>query len=612
MGLGSKFVPVPEKPTSRKEVLTAFERLHRTLDCKIFFAGREENLDYDPKSKLYLKSNFRPFEVPTSVDTRLNRFKDELRRLFYRNKARSNFTFFQSKLFKKLIAADSVVFAQADKGLDPVAVTLDQYIRDGLIHLNDQETYEIISEALALQESKNLKIEILKWATKFSRSLSKQHRAFIIQKLEDTEADPFGYFYLLYKLHKNPIKTRPVCSDCASLPHALGMWVDEMLQPMVKAQHTYFKDSYTLKLELNKLVIPKNSTIFSFDAVSMYSKIDTEDCISRLTTFLLQPATQARFKHYNAEALIKAIKLVMRNNRMRFGDIIVKQLVGIAMGMSCAPALANLYVAIHEQAHLLKFLSSSILYLKRFIDDGLAIWLHHPDPVTDAANWKEFKTALTSGGLGWTFTNRGPSVEFMDMTIRIEGPRITTTLFEKPLALHLYIPPHSCHAPGVTASTVMGKVLRIYQLCSCKADIEQKLCTFYKQMLDRGFDYRYLTFLFNKAITSAEKYCQQSELTRQRLQASNIEAAKRRVYLHLPYHPANPSSKELQSLWHRTVFNPEDKPPLNQIKNNLGARLPVDRMVIAYSRAPNIGNLLSYRKICKRSGPKVSSYLTRH
>ena len=33
--------------------------------------------------------------------------------------------------------------------------------------------------------------------------------------------DSFGYFYLRTKLHKTLISTRPVCSGCASLPHAL-------------------------------------------------------------------------------------------------------------------------------------------------------------------------------------------------------------------------------------------------------------------------------------------------------------------------------------------------------------------------------------------------------
>ncbi|KAL7527818.1 hypothetical protein ACHAWF_002316, partial [Thalassiosira exigua] len=202
--------------------------------------------------------------------------------------------------------------------------------------------------------------------------------------------EPFGYFYLTYKLHKSPVKTRPACSDCASITHALGQWVHEQLQPIVKAQHTYFKNSFELKDELLTLTLPPNASLFSFDAVSMYTNIDTEDCIARLEQYLLDPATQLQFPHYPAKALVEAIKIIMRNNRMKFGDIIVKQLIGIAMGMAPAPTIANLFVALHENKELLCFLDGPLLLLRRFIDDGLGIWIHHHDSAIDKANWTQF------------------------------------------------------------------------------------------------------------------------------------------------------------------------------------------------------------------------------
>ena len=52
----------------------------------------------------------------------------------------------------------------------------------------------------------------------------------------------------------------------------------------------------------------------------------------------------------------------MFNNHMRFGDIIVKQLSGIVMGMSPAPTIANLYVAIYEEMHVLNFVPSTVRY----------------------------------------------------------------------------------------------------------------------------------------------------------------------------------------------------------------------------------------------------------
>ena len=96
----------------------------------------------------------------------------------------------------------------------------------------------------------------------------------------------------------------------------------------------------------------------------MYTKIDTDDCIARLSEFLLRPDIRRSYQ-YPPEALLEALEIVMRNNVMRFGDVIVRQLVGIAMGMSPAPTISNLYIAIYERSNLLQFVGDSIFFLRR-------------------------------------------------------------------------------------------------------------------------------------------------------------------------------------------------------------------------------------------------------
>ena len=134
--------------------------------------------------------------------------------------------------------------------------------------------------------------------------------------LKATKDDPFGYFYLLYKLHKTPVKTRSVCSDCANTTHGLGQWVNEILQPVALAQQAYFKDSFALKDKLDQVDLgpDKRYSIFSFDAVSMYTNIDAKDCIRRLSDFLLLEKNQRRFG-YPAKAVVEAIAIVMRKQQ---------------------------------------------------------------------------------------------------------------------------------------------------------------------------------------------------------------------------------------------------------------------------------------------------------
>ena len=557
---------------------------------------------------MYLKSKNRPSLPPPQISLRMCNFEIQLRRLFsHHPRIKSNLSKFQHRILQRLKHNGTTVFAIADKNLGPVAILLIKYIEDGLIHLKNEKTYLILSEAQALAEDCTLREEIRAWICKYARALPNSVRAYLRSKLKETKDDPFGYFYLLYKLHKNPVSTRPVCSDCAATPHALGQWVDEMLQPIVKAQDAYFKDTFELKGELDKRGVGWMYSLLTCDAVSMYTNIDTEDCISRLSTFLLDAETQAKFPHYNPKALIAAIKIVMRNNRMKFGDIYARQLIGIAMGMSPAPTIANLYVAIHERAKIIgKF--DSLSYYRRFIDDGFAIWKHHPDPDIDAANYKSFQDAIRGGGLDWTFTKRAKQVDFMDLTITIEDNKLSTNLFQKPLALHLFIPPHSCHPKKCFKGLVTGMTLRIHRLCSHQRDIDHWTKQFYTHLLDRGYHREVIVPLLNSAIESSTAYLATSEAYRQ-LQKEKKAGGNNKVFFKLKYHTFDPDSSIIQQLWRDCVVQPPGMPHLTSLCNSLGENIRTDRLCIAYSRYHNIGNLLSYRKICNRPGPKVSSLL---
>ena len=65
----------------------------------------------------------------------------------------------------------------------------------------------------------------------------------------------------------------------------------------------------------------------------------------------------------------------------------------------------------------------------------------------DDTEWTSFTDTMnTFPELTWEFSERSNTVDFMDMTITINNSnKIETTLFEKKMNLHLYIPPHSAH-----------------------------------------------------------------------------------------------------------------------------------------------------------------------
>ncbi len=294
----------------------------------------------------------------------------------------------------------------------------------------------------------------------------------------------------------------------------------------------------------------------------MYPSINTADCLAQLLEYLLNTEVITKYG-FSPTALLKAMKLVMYNNPIRFGDLIVKQLSGIAMGMLPAPTIANLYVAIYEHPHILQYIPQVVLYPYHFIDNGLGIWLHDPDPKVDEKNWQEFQACLNNSGLRWIFSERSNKAVFMDLQLKVDGKKITSSLYAKPMALHLYIPPHSCHAPGVLSGLVFGNILCIHQLCSNVKVVVKEIKLLLHCLMDRGYQLSQPTPLFQQAMDNAKAYLRRSTLDHLQVQSKKKEAHHQRVFLHLPHHPANPSSKVIQKLWASNMASPHGQTPLH-------------------------------------------------
>ena len=242
-----------------------------------------------------------------------------------------------------------------------------------------------------------------------------------------------------------------------------------------------------------------------------------------------------------------------------------------------------------------------ILY-KRFIDDVFGIWLPHPDPQKNERLWNEFtKTMNNYPGLTWEFNPPSDTVDFMDLTITIKNGKISTSLFEKPLNLHLYIPPHSAHPPGLLPGIVHSTLFRIFTLCSDPNDQLLRTKVFFKRLQARGYKSNQIKPLFLKAIARAKLYSGPNDTT------NNDHTT---VIFHLPYHPNDPPSHQIQQAWRQTVASPKYHMPLPDMRNPKSKeKCNIQRMIIAYRRPMNIGNLLSHRNLDTNStAPPVSSY----
>ena len=581
----------------------------RAIHLRFHFSGSTNTSDesYDPK--MYVRSNWTPphwTKPPVVLDKRFENFSSKLDKLFKIRTGKPNLLPYQTRALQKLQQHQDFLICPCDKNLGPAIIERDNYIKIAMRdHLLDGRTYRPLSTADCANHKQRLENEIKAWMKKYHKNITKMERAFLKQGLKDNKK-AFADFYLTLKAHKlkpgqnvTHLKSRPIVACPGSLLHPLGIWTDRKLQALAKEQVSYFRNSYDLRQELCSKQYHPTAQLFTADAISMYTKLPTNTAIMLIARHI-RTSIKEICPQQN-EALIDALKLVMLNNIFSFGDMTFKQMNGTAMGTPPAPPYATIYYGLHESQFLPKY-KNHVIFYKCFINDVFGIWLPHPNPKINSQLWDEFTASMNNyPGLTWEFNKPTNKVDFMDLTISITNGNISTSLYEKPLNLHLYIPPHSAHPPGLLPGIVHSTLFRIFTLCSDPHDRILRTKVFFKRLQARGYKSDQIKPLFNKAIARAQRY---SGPTNRATNDNNT------VILHLPFHPNDPPSHQIQQAWRDTIASPRYHMPLPQMRNPKSrGKCNIDRMIIAYRRPMNLGNLLSHRNLnTNPSTPPVSSY----
>ena len=587
-----------------------FDRFNRSLHLKFHFAGLDNdgddddaNEDYNPR--MYIPSNWTPpaWTYPHQMKSRVEAFQKTLKKVFRPRRGKPNLLPHQQRTLDDLQSQNTFLIVPCDKNLGPSIIEWDKYIKLAMTdHLRDRRTYKKLTQGQQTNAHTRIAKSIEEWIKKYKVNLSKPIRKFLRTNLKDN-TDPWARFYLTLKVHKftngRPLTSRPIVSCPGSLLHPLGIWVDCQLQKVAKLQCSYFKSSFDLKQQLLDLDIPPfHAKLFTADAVSMYTNIPTPWALHSIGRHLRDHAHD--YPDVPAQATIDALRIVMKNNIFTFGDLVLQQVNGTAMGTPPAPPFATIYYALYENTFLDGY-PQRLLFYRRFIDDVFGIWLCHPDPAIDALQWQLFQDDMNRArGLTWEFSERSLSVDFMDLTISLHEGRITTSLYEKPLNLHLYIPPHSAHPPGLLPGVVYGTLFRIHTLCTDETDKLQRTRTFFRRLKARGYLPSKIMPLFRQAIERAKTYTGPT---------NNQETRDPFVIFHLQYHPNDPPSTTIQRAWREHIATPQYKMPLHNITNPKShQKCNVKRMIIAYKRPMNLGNMLTHRNLAHDNGPLVSSY----
>jgi hypothetical protein len=587
------------------------ERFRKDLYTKSIFAGIPSTWTPD---QLYVKSD--DWDPPNeltemSLKARTSYFLRCLKQSFRSRRVSSNLSPIQLHTLSILEKSKDFIVCPTDKNLGPCILEREQYIQQVFCLLNDKDTYLRLSEFDASCFQTQLQGKLQAWFQKYIWIISSEDWKYLerTSNASNKSLDQLcAHFYIMPKIHKSPWKPRPIVSYAGSFLYGLGKWLDKKLQPICRKLPTYCSSSFDLIADLKTYESdfnPETDRLFTADANSMYTNIDTTHAINQLRMFF-KTSDYCTTIQREADCIIDALELLMKYNIIKFDDTYWLQLQGTAMGAPPAPAYATIYYAIHELTFLALY---PIRFYKRYIDDLIGVW--RISSVDDLTKWNNFKQHLTFGKLTWEVQEPTDKVNFLDLWISFPNGRLQTSIYEKPMNLYLYLPPKSAHSPGVLQGTVIGTIYRYWRLISERKEFQSQCEKFFHRLIARGYSPDKLRNLFATALNRIPTIATQNKNLNDNNESLErlLDNLRRQCYIHLTYHPLDPPRRYIQQLARDCLLHPKGEPTLHDLRNNNNIPIGIDRLIVAYHRAPNIRDHLFHRKFNQHPGPAASTFI---
>jgi hypothetical protein len=224
-----------------------------------------------------------------SIEDSLCAFEKSLKQkqLRYINNTRinpSNLNPLQHHPLRALRQDKNLIIKPTHKNLGPAIMETSQYIKLVLQEHLLSKDYQELTQQEAIQKLENVKTSLKEILANNAHLLSKAKDTFFKRSLSSKHRIPL--FYGLPKVHKTPFMLRPVVSTNNSSLAVFSVWLDYKLKDLLPLVHSHIKNSTTVINDLKHIQIPENALLFSADAKSMYTNIETDLGILTISEFL--------------------------------------------------------------------------------------------------------------------------------------------------------------------------------------------------------------------------------------------------------------------------------------------------------------------------------------
>jgi hypothetical protein len=403
------------------------------------------------------------------------------------SKSKTNLTPIQMKTLKNLRKDPSIIVKPVDKNLGIAVVDKELYIKLAQVHLGDSTTYR----KLPLNPLTNTINHI-------NHTLGNLHKNSLLNKTQVQRLTPSrnttpGTFYILPKLHKGTLESRPIISNVSHPTKKISQFLHQTMIATAESAKSYIKNSTELTQHLKDIPVTPSMFIITADIKSLYTLIPNDEGIKNVVKEM-----QGKTK-LPSKTLETLLTLVLNNNIFQFGKENYIQTSGTAMGTIMAPTYANVYLKSKEELTLLNPSLNphynNIKLFKRYIDDIKIVYDNHDNSMVEFI--KLLKKAYEP--LELTIKIGKQNQVFLDTEVSLGLSKISTQLYVKPFQNKTYIPPSSQHPPHMLKNIIFNDLLRANRLCSEPEQRNKHELNIISKALKAGYDKKTLLNERNKA-----------------------------------------------------------------------------------------------------------------
>lgn len=312
-------------------------------------------------------------------------------------------------------------------------------------------------------------------------------------------------FYLLPKVHKvfhifPP--GRPISSTCNSINRNVSAYVDFTLKPIMCNIPGILLDTTHFLHVLDSIQLEPNKTyaLITYDIDSMYTNLNVNRCKQFcMLEFMKYKALHKLPIDLSERDMRTLLNISLDYNYLEYENAYFVQHKGIQMGNCASVSIANI-TAYHELKDL--FINNpEIMENLRFVDDGFMIV-----ETTNIENLDTWTTDIFKHEyLSFTVQHSFTEINFLDVTVKLVGNTIQTSLYKKPMNKCMYLSYFSNHPKHLLRSLPYSQGIRIKRICSdineCKLEIDKMVYNFSK----RGYPHEVLQECIEK-LNTVQRY----------------------------------------------------------------------------------------------------------